>query len=61
MDGTQVLAIWCRLHAGTPEEKGRLIAMLSALDSDRHMLVMDWRREVVVDLRALDDLDAYLD
>ena len=59
MDGTQVRAIWCRLRARTPQEKDRLIAMASALDSHRHMLVMDWRREVVVDIRVRDQVDAY--
>ena len=53
-------SIWCRFRTRTAEEKDRQIAMLSALDGHRHLLVMDWRRSAVVDLRAPDKVEAYL-
>lgn len=60
MDGKKMRSIWCRLRARSREEKDRLTAMLSALDAHRHMLLMDWRRSAVVDLRAREQIDAYL-
>ena len=59
MDGPRVRSIWCRFRNRTAKERDRLIAMLSALDGHRRLLVMDWRRATVVDLTVREQVDAY--
>jgi len=59
MDGPRVRSIWCRFRTRTAEERDRLIAMLSALDGHRRLLVMDWRRGTVVDLTVREQVDVY--
>ena len=61
LDGDRVSSIWCRLWTNDPHERDILADMLMAVSRHQHLLLVDWNRSGLADLRSRPEILAYLD
>ena len=61
LDGNRIRTIWCRLWTNEPHERDILADMLMAVSNHQHLLVVNWNRSTLADLRSRDEILTYLD